>query len=74
MTDIVYLSKEEFMRILPTRTCLVSEGRSEVNGERWFSRTYVTPSGREIVVKTVMEMENVSRRETRSTNPSPRTS
>ncbi len=45
------------MRILPLRTCLVSEGRSEVNGDRFWTRTYVLPSGREIQVKTVMEME-----------------
>jgi len=48
---------ETVMRILPLRTCLVSEGRSEMNGDRFWTRTYVLPSGREIQVKTVMEME-----------------
>jgi len=50
-------SAESVMRILPLRTCLVSEGRSEMNGDRFWTRTYVLPSGREIQVKTVMEME-----------------
>jgi len=52
-------SVESVMRILPLRTCLVSEGRSEMNGDRFWTRTYVLPSGREIQVKTVMEMERI---------------
>jgi hypothetical protein len=50
---------ESVMRILPLRTCLVSEGRSDVVGDRFWTRTYVTPTGREVKVKTVMEMETV---------------
>jgi hypothetical protein len=47
------------MRIFPLRTSLVSEGRSDVKGDLYWTRTYVTPTGREVVVKTVMEMERV---------------
>lgn len=42
----------------PSRTYLSSESRSDVLGERYFTRTYMLPSGRKVRVKTVMEMEN----------------
>lgn len=62
---------ETEMRILPLRTCLVSEGRSEVAGERWFTRTYVTPTGREVRVRTLMEMEKVKCPSNQSTSTRP---
>lgn len=56
----------------PSRTYLSSESRSDVLGERHFTRTYMLPSGRKVRVKTVMEMENGCPRISSKAAPSPK--
>ena len=44
-------------RLRSDRTRLISTGRNLVIGERYDSNTYLLPSGRTVVVKTLSQME-----------------
>lgn len=43
----------------PTHTIILGERRNEVLGERFTTREYLTPQGKIVEVKTIMEMEFV---------------
>ena len=58
VSGIGYLTVEEFMKILPARTYLVSEGLNQFKPLVYLpSRTYMLPSGRTVTVRTLSEMD-----------------
>ena len=50
----------------PKRTIILGERRNEVLGERFTVREYLTPMGKIVEVKTIMEMEYAKSKDTKS--------